>query len=97
MSRKAAETTSEESIEFVSRALETTYGFWGALWRSYLIETDYGKYLAMLSEKRLFDRITEVDIRAQKAFEKALAELKSRRKAEEYVIESVIHNPDFGE
>lgn len=49
--------------ELLEKSMELTYGRWGKVYRSHLLETNPEKYYLLLSMGKLYDHISEVDIR----------------------------------
>lgn len=95
---KTTDPALETLTNLANQTLAITYGYWGALWRDYLIETNPVQYMVMLSENRLFDKIAEVDLAAQHLYDKTLSEMnnpKMKQVAKKLVIENIVQNPKY--
>ena len=95
---KTTDPALETFTNLANQTLVITYGYWGALWRDYLIETNPVQYMVMLSENRLFDRIAEVDLAAQHLYDKTLSENSNPQavqSAKNLVLERIIRNPKY--
>lgn len=58
--------------------LEAVYGKWGKLCRERMIEQDREKYYTLLAASEFYDYITEIDVRAERLYEKTVNELKTK-------------------
>lgn len=73
-----------------------TYGKWGALYRRYLVSNNKELYYILLSSGELYDRIAEVDLKAERLYEETVSKIKNlppkeaEQKAERYVYEILI-------
>ena len=95
---KTTDPALETLADLANQTLAITYGYWGAIWRDYLIETNPVQYMVMLSENRLFDRIAEVDLAAQHLYNKTLSENRNPhavQNAKNLVLERIIRVPKY--
>lgn len=87
----------------VNQVLAINYGYWGAVWRNYIYETASDRYWVIWSEQRLYSRIAEIDLEAQKLYDKTIARLSAEsadkaqaaRTAKALVYKTVIQNPEY--
>ena len=95
---KSTDPALETLTDLANQTLAITYGYWGAIWRDYLIETNPVQYMVMLSENRLFDRIAEVDLAAQHLYDRTLSENsnpQAEQNAKNLVLERIIQDPKY--
>ena len=100
---KADNVKLERFYNLANQSLAINYGYWGAVWRNYLLSTDPDRYLIIRSEQRLYSRIAEIDLEAQKLYDKTIARLsaESANKAQAVgtakalVYKTVIQNPEY--
>lgn len=91
----------EKFYGLVNQVLAINYGYWGAVWRNYIYETASDRYWVIWSEQRLYSRIAEIDLEAQKLYDRSFAEffaasgnkVTAEQKAKAIVKEKVIKNP----
>lgn len=79
-----------------TEALVLTYGKWGALYRRYLVSNNKELYYILLSSGELYDRIAQVDLKAERLYEETVKKLQKKgnrglieKKAEEIVFAKI--------
>ncbi len=74
------------------KALLAAYGEWGTLYRRHLIDHNKEKYYTLLCSCVLHERITEVDLKADRFYEETVNRLKKQKNVTE---ELRINNPEL--
>ena len=93
----------EKFCDLANQTIAIAYGYWGAVWRNHFQETNPVQLMIMQSEKRLYDRILDVDREAQNIYDKTLAELRVKmddkakiaEQAKAVVFSKIIENPKY--
>ena len=81
-----------ELPELTLSALEAIYGVWGTRYRHYLMRHDKEEYYTLLCSCVLHERITEIDLRADRCYEETVNRLKKQKRVTEKLR---INNPEL--
>ena len=65
--------------ELVHKSLILTYGKWGAVYREYLLKNNSQKYYLLLSQKELYEHISEIDIRLDNKYRELVSAISEDR------------------